>query len=191
MSVDATGTSGTGNGDEAQLLGKPLRDFVIAYISCPQDSGRNYLGGLLLTDYRTHPLEFAFVSPVKVTAMQRIIHGRTLDQAITVELVARRLIDEATKRPDIVFVDSDLLLELQPVIKTPIAKLYREENATSQANTLSTVRFVTARDADKETEVGAVLGRLEPLTDLVEPFTRIAEAIREALKSLPPSQPKP
>src|SRR6185312_6510598 len=84
---------------EAVLRGKRLADFVMAYVSCPQDAGRNYLGAILLTDYRTRPLEFAFVSPVKVTLMQKIIHGKTLDEAITVDVVANRLLKEAAKHP--------------------------------------------------------------------------------------------
>jgi hypothetical protein len=174
-----------------ELLGRPVADFVIAYISCLQDSARNYLGAILLTDYRTRPLEFAFVSPVKITTLQRIIHGRTLDEAITVDLVTKRLLTEATKRPDIVFVDSDLLLEAQRLTKTPVAKLSRHETLAGQPNSLSTVKFSTANGGEHESAVGSVLSALEPLADLIEPFARMTEAIREALEAMPPPQPKP
>jgi len=176
---------------ELNLLGKELSDFVIAYLSCPQDSGRNYLGGLLLTDYRTRPLEFAVVSPVKVSVMQRIIHGRTLDEAITVDVVARRLLSEATKPPDIIFVDSDLLLGLQRLTEIPVAKLSREQNSVSQPTTISTLKYSTSRTADNESTVGEVLATLEGHADLLDPFTRMTEAIREAQKSIPPPQGKP
>ena len=174
---------------EAELFGKPISEFVIAYISCPQDSGRNYLGGILLTDSRTRPLEFAFVSPVKITVMQRLIHGRTLDEAITVDLVAKRLLTEATKRPDIIFVDSDILLELQRLTKTPVAKLFRETNSASQPTALSTVKFTTS-NTGKDGPVGNAVSTLEPFADLIEPFARMTEAIREALKAVPPPQAK-
>jgi hypothetical protein len=135
-------------------------------------------------------LEFAFVSPVKISVMQRLIHGRTLDEAITVDLVANRLLTEATKRPDIIFVDSDILLELQRLTKTPVAKLFREANAANQPTALSTVKFTAAVNGGKESLVGNVLATLEPSCDLVEPFSRMTDAIREALKS-PQVQAKP
>ncbi|MGD0138396.1 MAG: hypothetical protein ABSD28_05925 [Tepidisphaeraceae bacterium] len=176
---------------EPQILSKRLSEFVIAYISCPQDSGRNYLGGILLTDYRTRPLEFAFVSPVKVTTMQRIIHGKTLDETVTVYIIAHRLLSEATKQPDIIFVDSDLLLELQRLTQIPVAKLSREQNSASQATSLSPLKFSTLREGDKDSVVGSVMSTLEAHADLMEPFARMTEAIREAQKAVPPSQVKP
>jgi hypothetical protein len=183
--------AGGDTAQETQLLGKTVEEFVIAYISCPQDSGRNYLGAVLLTDYRTRPLEFAFVSPVKITAMQRIIHGRTLDEAIIVDLIANRLLKEATKRPDIIFVDSDILLEVHRLTKAPVAKLFRQDGAPDQANSISTVRFTASGGSERTSKVETVLASLESHGDLAEPFTRMTEAIREALKSVPPVQAKP
>lgn len=168
----------------SDLLGKRASDFVIGYVSCPQDSGRNYLGGILLTDWRTRPIEFSFVSPVKVTMMQRIIHGKTLDEAITVELIARRLLTDSTKPPDVIFVDSDILLGLQRSAKTPVARLTRDEGVSAQAGSLSTIRFATARGMENESTVGNVLSALEPFVDLIEPFSRVTEAIKEAMKSV-------
>ncbi|MGA2442014.1 MAG: hypothetical protein ABSH08_13750 [Tepidisphaeraceae bacterium] len=176
---------------EAQLLGKRLSGFVIAYISCPQDAGRNYLGAILLTDYRTRPLEFAFVSPVKVTLMQKIIHGKTLDWVVTVDIIAKRLLSEATKRPDVIFVDSDLLLELQELTDIPVAKLSREQTSASQPTSLSPLKFSTSREGDKENIVGSVLSTIEAYADLMDPFGRMTDAIREAQKNAPPSQAKP
>jgi hypothetical protein len=188
--ADEGSEAGTLEESSGDLLGKRIEDFVIAYISCPQDSGRNYLGAILLTDHRTRPLEFAFVSPVKITTMQRIIHGRTLDEAITVDLIAKRLLTEANKRPDVIFVDSDILLEAHRLTKAPVAKLYRQESAPNQPNSLSLVKFTAAGGSEKESKVGSVLSTLEPFGDLVEPFARMTEAIREALKAVPPPQVK-
>jgi hypothetical protein len=167
-----------------------MSDFVIAYISCPQDSGRNFLGATLLTDYRTRPLEFSFVSPVKITLMQRIIHGKTLDEAISVDVIANRLLSQVSKPPDVIFVDSDILLELQRLTRIPVARLSKEENSSSQPTSLSALKFSTFRTNYSEI-VGSILSALESHADLIEPFGRMTEAIREAQKSIPASPLKP
>lgn len=191
MSSDNDGASQYGYDEpKAELIGKRPLEFIMAYISCPQDSGRNYLGGILITDWRTRPLEFSFVSPVKVTVMQRIIHGKTLDEAVTVDLVAKRLLTEAIKQPDIIFVDSDLLLGLQRLTKIPVTKLSRDGSESEQVKSLGTVKFSTANGAEMDSLVGNVLSALEPFVDLLEPFSRMADAIKEAMKAVPQTQGK-
>ena len=48
-------------------------DAILGYLACPQDAASGFIGALLITDARSRPLHFAYVSPIRPTAMQRLL----------------------------------------------------------------------------------------------------------------------
>jgi hypothetical protein len=163
-------------------FGKPLDKLVLAYLSCPQDAAKSYLGGLLLTDWRTRPVEFSFVSPVKISLMQRLVHGKTLDEVVVIDVISQRLLGEATKAADVVFVDSGALLQAQRLVEVPVVLLERQ--AQVSPGSLTAITFKTAESRFSESVARFVTG-VETQVDLIDPFARLTDAIREALRSTP------
>lgn len=54
-----------------ELVGKEPSEFILGYLTCPQDAAKAFLGALMLTDFRARPLHFSirFTCPTnEVTA---------------------------------------------------------------------------------------------------------------------------
>lgn len=167
---------------ESQVLGKNADSLCLCYMSCPKDGANGYIGAVLVTDSRTRPTEFSYVAPVRPSAMQRILYGKTLDEYVSVDVIARKLLDGLSKKPDIVFVDSDLLLGLHRFAGQPVAMLTRSKDVDPSVK-ISAVAYKTPDDANYTDEVGAAVSALESYANLVDPFERMTEALKEALKT--------
>lgn len=152
---------------------------IIGYLSCPQDGAKGYLGALLITDERTRPLHFAYTEPIRPTALQRLLYGHTLDEYVKIDVIARTLLTGLSIDPSLLFVDSPVLLALRRIVRIPVAALSRPPREQGQ---LATVLYDTGGRTDHADAVGAVVARLEQHVNLLSPFERISEALREALK---------
>ncbi len=166
-------TDGNGNRQEPSL--------VLAYLSCPQDAAKSFLGALLITDERTRPLHFGFVSPVRPTAMQRLLYGPTLSEHVRIEVIAKKLSEGLSFRPAVLFVDSEELLEAKRVLGTPTAHLYAVPETERGGSNLSLVRYNTGGCIEDEETVGKIVSVLEH-TNLLDPFVRVQEALKEVLR---------
>lgn len=156
----------------------------LAYLSCPQDGAKGYLGALLLTDGRTRPLHFGYVAPVRPTVMQRILYGRTLDVHVKMDVIAKKLAqDGISKVPDVLFVDAEDLLAARAIFNVPIARLTRPDSK-GPGTTISTYQYDTGGHVQDEEKVGRIVSALEQQVDLLDPFQRLQEALKEALKEL-------
>src|SRR2546423_1522388 len=93
--------------DSSKVLGKEIEQLCLCYLTCPKDGANGYIGGALVTDSATRPIEFSYVTPVRPTTMQRLLYGKTLDEFVSVDVIARKLAEGIARRPDVFFVDSD------------------------------------------------------------------------------------
>ena len=156
----------------------------LAYLSCPQDGAKGYLGALLLTDRRTRPLHFGYVAPVRPTVMQRILYGRTLDIDVKIDVIAKKLAqDGISKVPEVLFVDAEDLLAARPIFNVPTARLTHVEGKQSGV-TISTYHYDTGGHAQDQEAVGRIVAALEQTVDLLDPFKRMEEALKDAQKDL-------
>lgn len=116
------------NGDDSEdsILGKDPEELVLCYLSCSQDAAKAYLGAMLVTDARARPLDFSYVDPIKPTTMQRILFGKTLDEHIRVDVIAKKLIGGSSRIPDIILVDSPDLLPVRRIADITVALLPQE-----------------------------------------------------------------
>jgi|GEM_PF-1432204 len=170
--------------DEAEDRGKAVDEWVLAYLICPQDAAKAFLGALLITDARGRPLHFAYVLPVRPTPMQRILYGATLNEHVMVDVIVKNLFgDGLGVKPDVVFVDSDALLNARQIVDTPIARLSRPKETQTDGASLSMFNYETGGRADDQEVVGRIVASLEQQIDLLDPFSRMNEALKKALKS--------
>lgn len=170
--------------DHTDRVPKDPSDLVLAYLSCPQDAAKGFLGALLVTDATTVPRYFAFVSPVRPTVMQRILYGKTLDRHVKVDVITKKLFtDGLSVVPDVLFVDSKDLLSVRHTVCIPTAWLRRAEQTGNEASSLSPFAYDTGKDVRDGESIGRIVAALETTTDLLEPFKRLIEALKEATRS--------
>jgi hypothetical protein len=166
---------------QGPVLGKEPEDLVLCYLSCSQDAGKAYIGAILITDSRARPLEFAFVDRIQPTTMQRLLYGRTLDEYIRADVIAKKLYGGLSRKPDVVFVDAVDLLAIRRLTGVPVAQLLRNPSSSPETK-LSTITFQTSENSGDYDTVSTILGFLEPRVELLEPFSRMDEALKEALR---------
>ena len=115
--------------------------------------------------------------------MQKILYGKTLEEHVRIDVIANKLLQGNSKLPDVIFVDADELLPMRRIVQVPVARLSKNENPGTDTTKLSTLTYNTGGRRDDEEIVGQVIGHLEPLIDLIEPFNRITEALKEAARA--------
>ncbi|MCK4340436.1 MAG: hypothetical protein KAY37_01770 [Phycisphaerae bacterium] len=159
--------------------------IVLGYLSCPLNGANDFLGGALITDYRTRPLQFAFVAPVRPTGIQRILYGDTLNEHVKIDVITKKLFSEGVSyEPHVLFVDTEDLVAVRRLVSAPVARLYRLEDSVEPGESLSTLRFDTGGNTDDQALVGTIVARLETYVDLIAPFARLTEALKETLKAI-------
>ncbi|MBN2317103.1 MAG: hypothetical protein JXM79_24470 [Sedimentisphaerales bacterium] len=168
---------------EKGILGKDPSKLILCYFTCPQDAANAFLGALMLTDYRARPAHFSFVSPIRPTKVQRILYGSTLDEHVKIDVIGQKLLKDIPIVPDVIFVDKQDLLTIRRIAKMPTAFLSRNKDSESDPGRLTTLAYDTGSNIDDREPVGRILAYLETYVDLVEPFNRMREALKETVKS--------
>ena len=166
-----------------ELLGKEPSEFILGYLTCPQDAAKAFLGALMLTDFRARPLHFSFVSPVRPTRLQRILYGSTLNEHLKIDVIAGKLLKDIPQLPDVLFVDAPELLLVRRITESPTALLTKSSDSEPKPGKLSMLEYNTGSNIADQEIVGQILAALETVVDLIEPFTRMREALKEAIKS--------
>jgi hypothetical protein len=157
-------------------------ELILSYLICPQDAANAFLGAIMVTDYRARPLHFAFVSPIRPTKIQRILYGSTLEEHIKIDVIGEKLLKDLPFPPDILFVDTKELLAVRRVVEIPTAFLSKSVDSEHDPGRLTTLKYDTGSSLDDQDIVGRALASLEAYIDLVEPFSRMREALKEAIK---------
>lgn len=162
--------------------GKDPSEYVLCYLTCPQAGSDAFAGALMLTDARTRPLHFGYVSPIKPTAIQRLLYGPTLREHVKIDVIVDKLLQGVPQAPDVVFVDNKELLTARRICTWPIAYLAKRQGGEDATN-LSALVYETNEGTDDRDVVGSVVSVLESQIDLIEPFGRMMEALKEAVKA--------
>lgn len=138
-------------------------------------------GGYLLTSDYGRPIEFHYTSEVRLSGIQRFLHGADSDDYLYAESIGKPMTDRQTKPPKIIIVDCVQLLNLRPLIPAPVLFVSGEQ-ATDETDTSSTEAYKPICHAD----FGQDLAAFEKIRELVsasfdwlEPFDRIKRALAE------------
>jgi hypothetical protein len=190
----------------------PLRapnEATFGYLSAWNSPQVGCLGGYLIVTSLGRPIEFHCTAPMRPSRAQEILFGPTLWQYVLGEQIGGRLLAEAKARPNLVIVDHPATLCLRSASRLPMVLLTASpqrlatdptaENAAAREFTtrdagppqlpssnsfvVGECLFAPALDAESDSEPAKqLLELLACHVDLVEPFDRIREAIREALR---------
>ncbi|MBN1974820.1 MAG: hypothetical protein JW787_14365 [Sedimentisphaerales bacterium] len=170
------------NETEQQILSKNVSDLTLCYLICPQDASNAFLGALMITDFRARPVHFSYVSPIRPTVIQRILFGSTLNSHVKIDVIAQKLLSGIPRVPDVVFVDDQEILSIKRLIKKPTACLKKNDTQDSDPTKLSILDYKAESNEDQEI-IGQIIATLENQIDLIEPFSRMRQALKEAIKS--------
>jgi hypothetical protein len=152
-----------------------------------------YVGGYLVTNSWSRPLEFRLSTAVQPNRIQQILYGRTLQPYIYADLIGKALVERTSTATQVILTDRAPLLELRRRLEIPIVYLVTgTENAPPEVSQNATY-VEPARDSlpkafchsgfagDREI-IQSLLGRLSESIDINEPFDRLRDAISEARK---------
>jgi len=158
-----------------------VESIHLGYLSCPRAPDKGYTGALFVTDFYTRPLHFAYVGSVRPNRMQRILYGKTLNEGVKVEVIAKKLlIEHLAVIPSVLFVEEEELLAVRRFTDFPVAWLYEGEESPSA---LSRIQYDTGENGQDRDKVGKIMMKLEQSVMPLDPFKRMKEALREAEKA--------
>jgi hypothetical protein len=158
----------------------------LGFLTVLQEGG-SYLGGYLVTNVWGRPLEFRLSSAVQPNKVQQILYAGTLVPYICGELIGKTLVEKAGLPVQLVLTTCEAALDLRVKLEVPVVRLAPPDDGRASgplAVELPDGRGLLvchARQPGDVTVVRQLLAELNGL-DLVEPFSRIREAIAEARK---------
>ena len=153
-------------------------------------------GGYLVLNSAGRPLEFHCTAPVKPNRAQEILYGPTLDSFLYGEQIGQTLLAKAAAEPLLVCTDRPPILAVRQYVSLPVALVLAAEGSSSDADALSCDgqrlvdfqlgpnRLAVPEQSDDRRLITERIADLAESFDLIEPFTRIREAIEEAQKAV-------
>ena len=191
---------------EEDLVGasdsKSLQGF--GFLTVVENEELGWIGGLLILNASSRPLEFHCTAPVKPSRAQQILYGPTLASYVCGDLIGAALTKKANAHPELYFTDSLSMLAVRPLIDTPVVCLEGGNNTMGTRDASARIRIddghakahgphapatvpfqfqsrqmlVDSRFATDQQSATAILEHGHAL-DLDEPFQRICEALEE------------
>ena len=150
---------------------------MIGYISVEVE-GDKHTGGVIVVDERGIPLEFKYTEPVQPTQLQRIIYGRSLEDYLHVEIIAKSLLSEVENKPGVFLTDDVKLIEAGEgifYITRTVDDTVAEEGEYVISTPGMKYRLFGSGAMSEE-----VLNKLESFaehSDILEPFQRLHRAL--------------
>jgi hypothetical protein len=167
------------------------RERTFGYLSAVESAEYGYFGGYLVLSVLGRPLEFHCTAPIRPSRAQEILYGPTLKPYLLGEQICGALLSKAKLTPVVVLTDHDAVLQARSRCNSPMVLISAacgrlEVTASEQVHQshddyLRSYELQTAIgfESDRTTATEA-LASLADRVDLLEPFCRIHEAIREA-----------
>ena len=176
----------------------------IGFLTVLEHPGQGWLGGYLLLNVSGRPLEFHCTAPVKPNRAQEILYGPTLQPFLFGEQIGHTLVTKSSLRPIFICTDSADVLSLREVVECPVVLIQSEDASAAgedgrrlrvegahhgvpaphSARKLGCRSVVLPRGFEAEFEQVAKLWAPHAEgVDLLEPFTRIREAVEETQRS--------
>ncbi|MCS7016385.1 MAG: hypothetical protein NZM42_09765 [Gemmatales bacterium] len=150
-----------------------------------QPEGTAILGALLVTNHWGRPLEFHITQPVQPTKLQQILYGPTLQTYLYCEVLGKALLDKADQSVHLLMTDFAEVLRCTLTTACPVIYVSSGTEAEVEAQLLEGQAergyrlYLAPGPADSFEAASRILRQLHGL-DLLEPFERIREALRES-----------
>ena len=185
--------------------GNPKSKPALGFLTVLDHPQHGLFGGYLLLNLAGRPLEFHCTAPIKPNRAQQILYGPTLEAFLYGEQIGFTLLEHAKIEPLVVCTDREPVLSIRDRLTMPVALILPpdadatgaadpgEENRTIRLDaahprgprlvsfTLGRNRLaVPERSGDDRQRIAERLAESAETLDLLEPFTRIREAIEEA-----------
>jgi hypothetical protein len=179
----------------------PKPSPCLGFLTVVENTDLGLIGGYLLLTAAGRPLEFHCTAPVKTNRTQEILYGPTLKPYLYGEQIGKTLIAKSKLTPIVVCTDSDRVLAVREFIEIPVVMVLdtergRESLAEDDATSGPTIPAKDSRRASfslgmgravtaphypsDEEQIRAAWPSQAEYLDLLEPFTRIREALDEA-----------
>ena len=172
------------DGDVAQP-GAPIQ---LGFLTVLHEAS-GYLGGYLVTNSWGRPLEFRVSSAVQPNRVQQILYGTSLPGYLYGELIGKTLVEKTATPAALIFTDRQAVMELRSSVDVPIVWLAAGEAAPEQigvvikpATDVRPALVTSLRFAEDVPKVESILEQIGASFDLLEPFSRVREAMTEARK---------
>jgi len=157
---------------------------TLAFLMVTKFEDEKYIGGIMATDGYGIPLEFRYSEPVKPTGLQKILYGRSIEKYLTIDVIAKKLLQSIAEKPRLVFVNEYFLLQIQskyPVILLTSVLKETQEEAPENESELKTELF--GNNCKAVYPANLILDDIQWLKaisneiDILEPFIRLKEAL--------------
>jgi len=185
---------------------KSLQDKSLGcmgFLTAVEDAELGWVGGYLVLNAASRPLEFHCTAPVKPNRAQQILYGPTLAEYVCGEQIGGALTKKSNVEPSAIFTDIPAMLTVRTLVDAPVS-LLASAPPTAETSTAGPIRIDAAHNgppkmhsaelvefqhakrhlavseafADDQQKVVALLEQ-SPGFELDEPFQRIHEAIAE------------
>jgi hypothetical protein len=174
---------------------------ALGFLTVVESDPHGLFGGFLVLDGGGRPLEFHCTAPVKTNRAQEILFGPTLEPYIYGEQIGQTLAAATKQKPTVICTDLPPVLALREHLEIPVVLIgrgdeseepgrprYRVDAAHAKAQRINfelgshQLAVAEGHEADRRLVSDRLAAFAERL-DLLEPFSRIREAIAEAQRS--------
>lgn len=145
----------------------------IAFVDTTLFDDGSIRGGVLVTDKDTRPYEFRVTSPIKPTALQKLLYGVSLTDYVYGQLIVLPLLKNVKESISLAICIRDNLLVARPDLSFPFVVLKK----SSRDNSLLVQAHPDYPGEQGHAEI--VVHDMAHRYDLTEPFNRLKLAVSE------------
>lgn len=172
-----------------------MEQFKLGYFESKKIEDQ-FIGGIMVTDHQSIPVEFKYTEPVHPTRIHKIIFGKVLEKYITEDVIKKNLLKDLKQVPSVLFVTELELLGEDPVHRVPMVALQtttlpalesagefqrvKEKEFIIQPMTSTHPLKLTfySPEPDVQERVMNILRSFIDKIDVHEPFSRVESALR-------------
>ena len=149
------------------------------------------MGGILVTDADTKPIEFRVTAPIKPTSFQKTLYGDVLHEHILVELISVPLLNAINEQVDVIIVKDPFFLGANTKQGIRVVRIFHEGEGQSRKSSKpielpfsSNGKGKTLLETSKKFEaelpvISEELNKLAEGRNLLEPFERLKLACEQ------------
>ncbi|MGI8979784.1 MAG: hypothetical protein ACR2FY_11220 [Pirellulaceae bacterium] len=167
---------------------------AIGFLTVTEHAEHGLFGGYLILNVSGRPLEFHCTAPLKPSRAQEILYGPTLRPFLFGEQIGQTLLAKSRVKPFFVCTDAEPMLAAREFSDVPLLLVQTAEDehpSTRHGEPFALGRrkvfTAPAHTDDRSVALEKWSTIHADALDLLEPFTRIREALEEAQKTVRPS----